>query len=158
MGDPVQAILDTLRAFAPSPLVPSGVRDAELDARIAALKAPPALRSAFHLWNDSLERCHALAQDLHDADGSYLHGVMHRREPDYPNAKYWFRRVGRHPLFPDVLRAAADVEALRGREWDPFKMVDLCEAAAGDPSLEKSLRELQAREIALLAGHCLQAV
>jgi hypothetical protein len=149
-------IVDRLRAFAPSPLVPAGIRDAELDERIAALDAPPPVRSALHLWNDSLDRCHALAQDIEDATGGYLHGLMHRREPDYPNAKYWFRRVGRHPLFPDVLREAGAVEALKGDAWDPFRMVDLCEQAAGDPVLEMALREVQAREIALLAGSCLR--
>jgi hypothetical protein len=141
----------------PSPLVPPGIRDAALDDRIAALDAPPPLRSALHLWNDSLERCHALAQDIADATGSYLHGLMHRREPDYGNAKYWFRRVGRHPLFPDVLREAGAVDALKGAAWDPFRMVDLCEEAAEDPRLEKALRDVQAREIALLAEFCRRA-
>lgn len=138
----VQAILDRLRRFDPSPLVPSGVRDPELDEAIARLEAPPAVRAAFHLWNDSLERCHALAQDIADATGSYLHGVMHRREPDYGNAKYWFRRVGRHPVFEKIQK-----------DWDPFDMVDRCERAARDPRLELSLRPTQAREIALLAEH-----
>lgn len=142
----VDALLARLRAFeAPSPLVPASVRDAELDARIAALDAPPAVRAALHLWNDSLERCHALAQDIHDPTGSYLHGIMHRREPDYANATYWFRKVGAHPVFASL-----------GADWDPFRMVDDCERAAGDPKLEKELRPLQAREIALLAAHCLR--
>ena len=150
MGMPMAAGLDQivarLRAFDPSPLVPPGVRDPALDALIAALDAPPAVRSALHLWNDSLERCHALAQDLHDPTGSYLHGVMHRREPDYDNARYWFRKVGAHPVF-----------ALLGPDGDPFRTVDLCEKAARDPRLEASLRAPQAREIALLAAHAMNS-
>jgi hypothetical protein len=143
--DAVRGILDRLRRFDPSPLVPSGVRDPKLDDEIAKLPSTPAVRAALHLWNDSLERCHALAQDIADATGSYLHGVMHRREPDYGNAKYWFRRVGRHPVFERLDKA-----------WDPFHMVDQCEKAARDAPLELSLRPLQAREIALLAGFCLE--
>ena len=142
----VETILARLRAFAdPSPLVPAGVRDSKLDEAIARLEATPSLRAALHLWNDSLERCHALAQEIHTPTGSYLHGVMHRRESDYGNAKYWFQRVGRHPVFP-----------LLAEDWDPFHMVDQCEKAARDPELELSLRPLQAREIALLAEHCLK--
>ncbi|HEX7901517.1 MAG TPA: hypothetical protein VF950_27405 [Planctomycetota bacterium] len=157
MAHGLEKVLERLRGFDPSPLVPAAPRDAALDGLIAALDAPPAARSALHLWNDSLVRCHDLAQEIHDPTGSYLHGVMHRREPDYPNAKYWFRKVGTHPLFPDVLRAAGAVEALRTSAWDPFKMVDLCEEAAGDPALEKALREVQAREIERLAAFCLRA-
>lgn len=140
----VEAVLARLRSFEPSPLVPSSVRDAALDGTIAGLDAPPALRSALHLWNDSLDRCHALAQDIETPTGSYLHGVMHRREPDYGNAKYWFRRVGTHPVFAKLEKG-----------WDPFDMVDRCEKAARDPKLEKELRAPQAREIAFLAEHCL---
>lgn len=155
----LRAIVQALRDRPdPSPLVPAGVRDPALDVRIAALAAPPALRAALHLWNDSLERCHALAQDLPDATGSYLHGLMHRREPDYGNAKYWFRRVGSHPIFPDVHREALlSPRLFRAPAWDPFAMVDLCEQAARDPALESALRGLQDREIALLADFCREA-
>jgi hypothetical protein len=160
----VDALLARLRAADPSPLVPAKIRDADLDREIAALKAATdaerAVKSALHLWNDSLLAAHELAQEIHTPTGSYLHGVMHRREPDYGNSKYWFHKVRAHPLFPAVGRAAADLlpELLgKSRDWDPFRMVDACERAASDPALEASLRAVQAAELALLAGHCIDA-
>jgi hypothetical protein len=99
---------------------------------------------------------------------------MHRREPDYSNSKYWFRRVGPHALFPAV-RAAA-IEALSGAghgfrwatetaalieqnaEWDPFAFVDWCEAAetgALSPQTRAVLEEIQLAEIRLLLQHCI---
>ena len=155
----------------PAPLVPSGVWDAALDAEIERLLPDTApLKSALHLWNDNLTRAHEVAQEIKTQTGSYLHGVMHRREPDYENAKYWFHKVGAHPLFPRVREAA--LELLSGpfatlpawrkavessKEWDPFRMVDACQEAArkdSDDSLVLFLRTLQAREIELLTSAC----
>src|SRR5690606_8137195 len=51
-------------------------------------------------------RGHALAQSLKGATGAFWHAIHHRREPDYPNAKYWFRRAGIHPIHGDLLAAA----------------------------------------------------
>lgn len=49
-----------------------------------------------------LERSHVLSQNQPSASGSYWHGIMHRRERDYGNAVYWFRRAGQHPVMTQL--------------------------------------------------------
>ena len=124
------------------------------ETNMAAALQPP-VRSAALLWHDYLEESHAISQSIDTADGSFLHGIMHRREPDYRNAKYWFHRVGKHASFPaiagEVLRRPeikrktelAARLAPRGH-WDPFAFVDLCEEAA---NLATSVPQLQILKI-----------
>ena len=42
-------------------------------------------------WNAS----HNIAQDVHSADGSWVHAYLHRKEGDQWNAGYWYRQAGR---------------------------------------------------------------
>lgn len=39
-------------------------------------------------------RSHTISQELHDPEGSYWHGILHRIEGDYWNSKYWLRKSG----------------------------------------------------------------
>ncbi len=101
-----------------------------------------ALQAGILLWHDAMDDSHECAQSIegkgkHHA-GDYWHAILHRREPDYPNAKYWFRHAGAHPNFPDLGRRAepliAAVPEWRDRllpnGWDPLAFVDFCEQAA----------------------------
>lgn len=123
------------------------------------------LRALTLLYHDQHDPAHDLVQDLSDADGALIHGILHRREPDYWNARYWFRRCETHPLFallaPQVLAAAtepwerstASALTLPG-SFDPFAFTDECERAAPLGEIHAKtlwLRRLQDLEFYTLA-------
>jgi len=111
----------------------------------------PALIAVLYLWNDSLDAAHRLVQDLPSPTGSALHGIMHRREGDYDNAKYWFHRAGDHPAWHGLqARASAwlkDAFSRYGRPsgpigeairtiaaqgiWNPYLFTDAVAMSAG---------------------------
>ncbi len=89
-----------------------------------ASKLPPLSISALWLLAGDLDASHEISQSIPMPDGSFWHGIMHRREGDFWNAKYWFRKVGDHP----VLRA------LKATNYgDAEQFVDRCEKAVTAP-------------------------
>lgn len=122
------------------------------------------VRSALYLYYSALDESHTISQNIPSAAGSFLHGIMHRQEPDYSNAKYWFRRVGEHELYPtlreDALRLSLKSETVRAEiaqrpKWDPMWFVDACERGAGaGGAQERDLEELQRLEWSLLFDYC----
>ena len=79
--------------------------------------------SGLWLVAGDIHRSHSLSQEIGSAEGSFLHGIMHRREGDFGNSKYWFRRVGSHCVFDQI------GQETQGRYSDPFDFVDLCQQA-----------------------------
>ncbi len=65
--------------------------------------------SALWLHHDFLDRSHQISQNIATSSGSFWHGIMHRREGDYWNSKYWFRQVGNHPIFTDLHAAVKEL-------------------------------------------------
>jgi hypothetical protein len=120
--------------------------------------------SGVWLLHDYLEESHKISQDIDTTSGSFWHGIMHRREGDFWNSKYWFRRVGQHPAFEAVADRAKHVAASRGEAradaaWDPFTFVDLCESALkGHTELSDYCLDVQQAEWEALFDCCYDAV
>lgn len=53
---------------------------------------PPQLAVLWLIAGD-IEASHRISQTMPDEVGSFLHGVMHRREGDFGNAKYWMAKL-----------------------------------------------------------------
>lgn len=123
------------------------------------------LVSALWLYHDFLDESHTVSQSIETATGSFLHGIMHRREGDFGNAKYWFRRVGHHPIFTNLQEAALDICSrekpgkstsylLKQSDWDPFRFVDAVEQSIGKgTSCERICKQVQQAEWWILFNH-----
>ncbi len=167
------AIAQLLRVLPLAPLGPGQphreVRD-QLTALSAAFPAGAdqdlvaACRAGLYLAFDFLDEAHTISQDLHTSEGSYWHALMHRREPDFANSAYWFRRVGKHPVYEPLRGVAADLAAkvsaqgkflTRQATWDPISFVELCEESYGEKAPCHLLcRQVQRAEWMLLFEHC----
>lgn len=138
-------------------------------------KAAQAVKAGVLLWNDELSLSHDICQGLKTPESSYIHGVMHRREGDYSNAKHWFAKAKNHPvatkLFEKSTQIGDDIvpatdqlshysSDLKGiGHWSPDSFVDWCESASQgnvDSTCLYFFKKLQIEEIRLLIDHCYQ--
>jgi len=125
--------------------------------------APDAALGGLWLYFSCFDECHQIVQEIPSTEGSFWHAILHRQEPDSGNAAYWFRRVGKHPVFRDLLEAAEEIVARHpeaefrlGGKWDPFSFIMFCERARqqpGSPS-EQAALEIQRAEWQLLFDYC----
>ena len=137
-------LLATLTQRDPFPLlVPESVWDNSLTAKIDKLTAAPLIKAGLHLLNDDIHNCHIIAQEHENSDGNYWHAILHRREPDYWNSKYWYRRVDNHPV----------IQQMKNEEvgWDPFNFVDQCEKFN-----KAQERQIQLQEMTLLLNYTIK--
>lgn len=131
-----------------------------------------ACRAGLWLYFGFLDEAHRIVQAIDTPEASYWHAVMHRREGDYANAKYWVRQAGHLPIFDEL----AQIVAVQGghlaeamfsggggdTSWDGAKWVDVCRAACTQRApfdaaeTAESLRQIQQAEWRLLLAHCLR--
>lgn len=160
---------------------PTATRFRDFIASLPILTAKPnspdtvSVRAGLLLLNDFFDESHSCSQSMEGhQNADYWHAILHRREPDYGNAKYWFRQVGRHANFAELAqqvttmfaRAAGSLEAkleywqprlVTANGWEPFVFVDLCEAAESDAELRSWCEEVQFVEMLLLLSSTYQA-
>ena len=111
--------------------------------RDPALAGKPRLAAGLWLYVDDLPRSHTLSQSMEDATGSFWNGIMHRREGDFSNSHYWFRRVGHHPAMTAI------------GAYDPHGFIDEVERRHREAPRE--LIERQRKEWAALFSWCANA-
>jgi hypothetical protein len=119
-------------------------------------KSPQGAMSGLYLYFSCLDEAHTVAQDLETPEGSFWHGIMHRREPDAQNAAYWFRHAGKHPIFPALRDEARRLRFDTGSEWDPFEFIEFCDSSRQRPGSEEEAiaKQVQLAEWQLLFAHC----
>jgi len=146
-GRPEEAVRGQLEALAdPGVLLPQ---------RIHLQDQYDACRAGLFLYFNFLDESHRISQELHTTTGSYWHGILHRREPDPSNAKYWFRKVGDHPV---LLQLREQAPALGYTYTDLFAFVDFVERVRDTGSADEEVaRQVQWLEWQLLFDHCYRA-
>ncbi len=157
---------DLLKKLTPTePLewnLPAKIRDASdevlsggkeiTDRKIFAL-----VRGALLYAVDALDAAHRIFQDEPGDLGSYWHGMMHRREGDFDNARYWFRRAGGLPIFDRMHEAAAEASANMAKQptWDAYLLTGMCEQAKfGDTDAVPECVRLQRVEFEEMLAYC----
>jgi len=118
------------------------------------------------LLHDALHESHEISQSLLGSTGSFWHAIVHRREGDFSNAKYWFDRCDGHPVQRQIGSEAAQavgnladdrrVAHVLREGWDPCAFVDLVSSIHNKPNepAYAAAVSLQRLEWAMLFNHC----
>jgi len=125
---------------------------------------PALLLAVAHLFNDDYDGSHTICQgfEREHAAASYWHGLIHRREPDYRNARGWYGRATQwegclniRDRVQDVLERVMLMPEYGGARdlafglkqhvdatgnWDPLYFTDLCERS--DANSERAASEV----------------
>jgi len=128
-GSPEPEVHVELRRFDPQ---------TDLGAPAVDADAARACQAGLWLYFDYLDESHTLSQELENPDGNFWHAIMHRREPDPSNSKYWWRRVGPHPVL-EVLRERTP--EIGYAYTTPEAFVDFCEQVRDRGSSDEELAQ-----------------
>ena len=136
-----------------------GVQPSELiTGPVARADEAKAMLSGLWLYFDWLDESHRISQSIETPTGSFWHAIMHRREGDFSNSKYWYARCASHPAISVMAAQAprlintmpADKSLLRliAAGWNANAFVDLVEQVHDSPddprrALAVSLQRLE---------------
>lgn len=141
-GNPNLAVKPLLAALAPESI---GAGNGDRSMALACI-------SGLWLLHDFLDESHTISQDLPSPTGSFWHAIMHRREPDASNSKYWLREMDHHPVV-DLLKSEAPKIGYSYR--NPQEFVDFCERVRCTGSADEDLaKRVQILEWQLLFDWC----
>ena len=121
--------------------------------KFSGIQQQALIRSALLLWHDHLEASHKISQSISSKDGSFLHALMHRREPDYSNAKYWLNQTGPYKVYSEIAKRSKNLlkenslSELFGPEWNPYVMIDSVEKTKPNTQAYIALQKLQQIEM-----------
>jgi hypothetical protein len=140
-----------------------------LTAPLKSDDAGQSLLAALWLWLDGLHESHAIVQNSSSETAAFWHAIMHRREGDFSNSKYWYARCANHPVLPVIsaqagpilnpLPADKSIMRLTHQGWNQSAFVDLVEQVhehTADPKHELAVT-LQRLEWRVLFDYCLRA-
>jgi hypothetical protein len=115
----------------------------------------PEARSLLLLAAGDIETAHRIAQESSTVNGAYVHGMIHRIEDDFDNARYWFFRAAVHPASPEIYRrAAANSERIASHPtWDASRVTDWLEESRAK-GISEELRAVLRIESEVLLEHC----
>lgn len=141
-----------------------------IDGPIISPADADAVLAGLWLRHDWLEPAHRIAQQIESASGSLWHAIIHRREGDFSNSKYWYRRTEKHPIFDTLTARASDainpfpadktVFRIVANGWNPAAFVDLIQAVQHQPAdhpLHRLAINLQQVEWRTLFEFCTRA-
>jgi hypothetical protein len=103
------------------------------DHEIARAKGPEAscIRSLLFIAAGGVDQAHRIVQEISTNDAAFIHGIVHRIDDDFDNARYWFRRAGTHPTAAEMYRRAAAIGLPVANHpiWDPLLVTDMVKAS-----------------------------
>src|SRR5687768_18283310 len=68
------------------------------DAQVTRPDEARCVLAGLWLFFDELDRAHRIVQEVTSSSGSFWHAIVHRREGDFSNSKYWYARCADHPV------------------------------------------------------------
>jgi hypothetical protein len=142
--------------------------DQLLDRKVISRVDADGVLAGLWLWLDALDESHQIVQSAQSGTLAFWHAIMHRREGDFWNSKYWYARCRNHPVLAELGPAARELlgpeslalqPVLDGEAWDADGFVDLVERVHANPAsdpLRQAAVQLQRLEWEHLFGHCVR--